>query len=101
MRPTPYEEPKPYEMPEIYFELCPRFGPLAHELSYFAYPAVCSSSSSAHESSTSALKNEARKATIPTQELFIPELELECPHPCMKIVTSALNPGLMTPNSSF
>ena len=23
-------------MPELFFELCPRFGPLAHELSYFA-----------------------------------------------------------------
>ena len=45
----------PYGIPELYFELCPRYGPLAHELSYFAYPAVCSSSSSAHESSTSAL----------------------------------------------
>ena len=44
-----------YGMPELYFELCPRYGPLAHELSYFAYPAVCSSSSSAHESPTSAL----------------------------------------------
>ena len=45
----------PYGIPELYFELCPRYGPLAHELSYFAYPAVCSSSSSAHESSTSPL----------------------------------------------
>ena len=42
------EEPTRYEMPELYFELCPRFGPLAHELSYFAYPAPpCSSSSPA------------------------------------------------------
>ena len=34
-------------MPELFFELCPRFGPLANELSYVDYPA---SSSSAHES---------------------------------------------------
>ena len=68
----------PYGIPELYFELCPRYGPLAHELSYFAYPAVCSSSSSAHESPTSALKNVTSALK--------------------KIVT---DPGLMTANSSF
>ena len=76
----------PYGIPELYFELCPRYGPLAHELSYFAYPAVCSSSSSAHESSTSALKKIVDPGRLsPTSAL-------------KKIV---VDPGLMTANSSF
>ena len=74
-----------YGMPELYFELCPRYGPLAHEFFYFAYPAVCSSSSSAHESPTSALKKIVDPGLSPTSAL-------------KKIVA---DPGLMTANSSF
>ena len=50
------EEPTPYEMPEIYFELCPRFGPLAHELSYFDHSAASSAVQTQLAGVTSALK---------------------------------------------
>ena len=44
-----------YGMPELYFELCPRYGPLAHEL--VDYPASSSSAHDGTKKSTLSLKH--------------------------------------------